>query len=82
MKNLMQKLVRTTLCVGVVSLTLVACSSDTATDENVITLDQLDDLLVDTMDIEDDSLSVENLNPEMIEEDLKGELEDVKKEEE
>ncbi len=69
MKNLMQKLVRTTLCVGVVSLTLVACSSDTVTDENVITLDQLDDMLVDTMNVEEDTLSDEDVVIENVEMD-------------
>jgi hypothetical protein len=70
MKNLMQKLVRTTLCVGVVSLTLVACSSDTVTDENVITLDQLDDMLVDSMDVEEDTLSGEDVVIENEEENV------------
>jgi len=75
MKNLMQKLVRTTLCVGVVCLTLVACSSDTAEDANVITLDQLDDMLIDTMDVEGDTLSDDDVIIENVDANVEKESE-------
>ena len=47
MKNLMQKLVRTILCLGIVSVSLIACESETV-DDTVIQLDQLDDQLLDS----------------------------------
>jgi hypothetical protein len=45
MKNLKQNLVKAILCLGVVSVSLMACNSDAPEDPNVITLDQLDDQL-------------------------------------
>lgn len=45
MKNLKQNLVRAILCLGVVSVSLVACESDESEDANIISLDQLDDHL-------------------------------------
>ena len=47
MKNLKQNLVKAALCLGVVSVSLVACESDTVEDTDVITLDQLDDVISD-----------------------------------
>ena len=82
MKNLMQKLVKTTLCLGVVSLTLVACGDDVQEDTNIITLDQLDSVLVDTIDVEPDTTLEESVDDENIEENVEVEGESVEKEEE
>ena len=82
MKNLMQKLIKTTLCVGVVSLTLVACGDDAQEDTNIITLDQLDSVLVDTLDVETDTILDENVAVENIDENVEIEEEVVEKEEE
>lgn len=82
MKNLMQKLVKTTLCLSVVSLTLVACGDDVQEDTNIITLDQLDSVLVDTIDVEPDTTLEENVEDENIEENVEVEGESVEKEEE
>ena len=77
----MQKLVKTTLCLGVVSLTLVACRDDVQEDTNIITLDQLDSVLVDTIDVEPDTTLEENVEDENIEENVEVEGESVEKEE-
>ncbi len=47
MKNLKQNLVKAILCVGVVSVSLIACDSNQVDDTNVISLDQLDDVMAD-----------------------------------
>ena len=47
MKNLKQNLVKAILCMGVVSVSLVACQSEVSDDTNVINLDQLDDVISD-----------------------------------
>ena len=47
MKNLMQKLVNTILCLGIVSVSLIACDSETV-DDTVIQLDKLDNQLLDS----------------------------------
>lgn len=78
----MQKLVKTTLCLGVVSLTLVACGDDVQEDTNIITLDQLDSVLVDTVDVEQDTTLEENVEVENIDENVEVEGESVEKEEE
>lgn len=57
MKNLMQKLVRTILCLGVVSVSLIACDTDPA-NSNVIDLDQIDQ--VDNQVLEMDSTTVDS----------------------
>lgn len=87
MKNLMQKLVRTTLCLSVVSVTLIACDEDVQEDTNIITLDQLDDelnkmdsTLNDTTNVVvEDSLEYEPVDETINEE---GVDESVEKEEE
>lgn len=66
MKNLMQKLVRTTLCLGVVSLTLVACGDEQVEqDVNVISLDQLDSLTNDVVEMDTTVIdSGDNIDPD------------------
>lgn len=54
MKNLKQNLVKSILCIGVVSVSLVACESDQVEDTNVITLDQLDDVINDLDSVAND----------------------------
>jgi|GEM_PF-2967409 len=91
MKNLMQKLVKTTLCVGVVSLTLIACEDDVQEDTNIITLDQLDSLTNNVIETDTTVIdSADNLDPDgnleepadkYLEEDVE-EKETVEKEEE
>lgn len=73
MKNLMQKLVKTTLCLSVVSVSLVACSEDVQEDTNIITLDQLNDELNkidstmnDTNVVVEDSLELEPVDVEEV----------------
>jgi len=76
----MQKLVKTVLCVGVVSVSLIACEDDTI-DKNIIDLDQidnqifnLDSLVHDTIDLNNgidieragDSANVENIIQEEV----------------
>ncbi len=43
----MQKLVRTILCLGIVSVSLIGCESDKV-DDTVIQLDQLDNQLIES----------------------------------
>tara|TARA_B100002051_G_C16154008_1_gene354926 strand:+ start:80 stop:427 length:348 start_codon:yes stop_codon:yes gene_type:complete len=66
MKNLMQKLVRTTLCLGVVSLTLIACADEQVEqDVNVISLDQLDSLTNDVVEMDTTVIdSGDNIDPD------------------
>lgn len=73
MKNLMQKLVKATLCLGVVSVSLIACSEDVQEDTNIITLDQLNDELNkidstvnDTNVVVEDSLEFEPVDVEEV----------------
>ncbi|MCB0400493.1 MAG: hypothetical protein KDD41_00265 [Flavobacteriales bacterium] len=53
------------LCLGVMSVSFVACDSAPTEDPNVITLDQLDDVIddmnamADSLVVEDDSTAVE-----------------------
>ena len=47
MKNLMQKSVRAILCLGIVSVSLIACDPETV-DDTVIQLDQLDNQLIES----------------------------------
>lgn len=72
MKNLMQKLVKATLCLGVVSVSLIACSEDVQEDTNIITLDQLNDELNkidstinDTNVVVEDSLEFESVDADV-----------------
>ena len=60
MKNLMQKLVKATLCVGVVSVSLIACESDTV-DNNIIDLDQIDDQIFELDSLVEDSVLPVNI---------------------
>lgn len=61
----MQKLVKTTLCIGVVSLTLVACGDDVQEDTNIITLDQLDSLADDVVEVDSTVVnSGDNIDPD------------------
>ncbi len=59
MKNLMQKLVKVTLCVGVVSVMLISCEFDTTVEKNIIDLDQLDDVMIDLDSIVSDSVELD-----------------------
>jgi hypothetical protein len=84
MKNLMQKLVKAILCFGVVSVSLIACESDTVED-NVIQLDQIDQLLDDQLQLTSDSIEADSIVPEdVIEVELLDEVvgdEELKEEE-
>jgi len=51
----MQKLVKAILCLGVASVSLIACESDTV-DNNIIDLDQIDDQIFDLDTLVEDSL--------------------------
>ena len=51
----MQKLVKAILCVGVVSVSLIACESDKV-DKNVIDLDQIDDQIFELDSLEEDTV--------------------------
>ena len=55
MKNLMQKLSKAILCVGVVSVSLIACESDTA-DNNIIDLDQIDNQIFELDSLDEDTV--------------------------
>lgn len=86
MKNLKQNLVKSILCLGVVSVSLVACQSDVNDDANIITLDQIDDqlnnldsTLNDTTVVVEDSLINEPVD-DYVEEEVSDQ--DVKNEEE
>jgi len=59
MKNLMQKLVKATLCLGVVSVSLIACESDNV-EQNIIDLDQIDDHMFDLDSLVKDSLVIDD----------------------
>lgn len=61
MKNLMQKLVKATLCVGVVSVSLIACESDSTVDKTVIDLDQIDDQIFDLDSLAADSTTLDTV---------------------
>ena len=63
MKNLKQKLVKAILCIGVVSVSLIACESDTV-DDNVIQLDQIDQLLDDQLQLVIDSIETDSIVPD------------------
>ena len=52
----MQKLVKVTLCVGVVSVSLIACESDTV-EKNIIDLDQLDDQILKLDSLVEDTVA-------------------------
>ena len=72
MKNLMQKSVKAILCLGVVSVSLIACDSDKV-DNNIIDLDQLDDQIVELDSTVVDSLIVDDttdIDMEPVDEDL------------
>ena len=61
----MQKLVKATLCVGVVSVSLIACESDTV-DNNIIDLDQIDDQIFELDSLLEDStvqLDIHEIDP-------------------
>lgn len=80
MKNLMQKLVKAILCIGVVSVSLIACESDTV-ENNIIDLDQIDDqifdldsLIEDTV-LLDDAVEFEPIEQEVVKEDELKEME-------
>lgn len=85
MKNLKQNLVRTILCLGVVSVSLIACESDTPDETNIISLDQLNDQLNELDSVMKDSVMMpeDTLEHEPADADMEaGEGEDVKNEEE
>ena len=69
----MQKLVKAILCVGVVSVSLIACESDTV-ENNVIDLDQLDDQiieldsLIEDAIVPDDTVEFEPVDENLVEE--------------
>ena len=70
----MQKLVKAILCLGVVSVSFIACDSETV-DDNVIQLDQLDDQLLNIDSTEVDSTVYDDEQSEelLIEEEVKEE---------
>ncbi len=55
----MQKLVKAILCLGVVSVSLIACESDTV-DNNIIDLDQIDDQIFDLDTLDGDPILPED----------------------
>ena len=61
MKNLMQNLVKITLCVGVVSVSLISCDLDTTVEKNIIDLDQLDTVMIELDSIVSDSIESDKL---------------------
>jgi len=66
----MQKLVKATLCLGVVSVSLIACEFDSAVEKNVIDLDQLDNIILEADSLVEDSvISIDTI--EVKEEDVK-----------
>ena len=79
MKNLKQKLVKAILCIGVVSVSLIACESNQV-DDNVIQLDQIDQLLDDQLQSALDSIETDSIVPEEIikEESIKEEEKEEK----
>ncbi len=54
----MQKLVKAIVCLGLVSVSLIACESDNV-DENVIQLDQLDQ--IDDQVFNEDSTTIDSI---------------------
>lgn len=81
MKNLKQNLVMAILCLGVMSVSFIACDSTPEEDPNVITLDQLDDVIddmnamADSLIVEEDSTAVEPTDMEEGEEVVENEAE-------
>ena len=72
----MQKLVKATLCLGVVSVSLIACESDTV-ENNVIDLDQIDDNIFKLDSLSEDSVpQVDITELEPVEEVLEPEVEE------
>ncbi len=66
----MQKLVKAILCLGVVSVSLIACESDTV-ENNIIDLDQIDDQIFDLDSLVEDSVIVDTVvELEPVDEDL------------
>lgn len=77
----MQKLVKATLCIGVVSVSLIACDSDTV-ESNVIDLDQIDDQIFELDTLVEDSIVLDDtVEFEPVDENLIIEDEEVKEEE-
>lgn len=59
MKNLMQKLVKVTLCLGVVSVSLIACEPDVI-DNNILDLDRIDEPVIKIDSLMNDSVLIED----------------------
>lgn len=83
MKNLKQNLVKAILCLGVVSVSLVACQSDEVESADVLTLDQLDDVINDVDSAMQDTTAVADDDTVMYEpvDNTESMVEDVEKEE-